>query len=66
MFGIFFLYHPDLRRLLSDYGFSGFPLRKDFPVSGFKEMLYSDFIKNTDYRPISLMQEMRRTLYDAQ
>jgi NADH:ubiquinone oxidoreductase subunit C len=65
MFGIFIENHPDLRRILTDYGFSGFPLRKDFPVSGHKELLYSDFIKNIEYRGISLMQEMRTTLYDA-
>jgi len=65
MFGIFFLYHPDLRRLLTDYGFSGFPLRKDFPVSGFKELMYADFTKKTEYRPVSLMQELRRTIFEV-
>lgn len=65
MFGIFFLYHPDLRRLITDYGFSWFPLRKDFPVSGYKELIYCDFIKNTDYRDVSLMQELRRTIFEV-
>jgi len=42
MFGIFFVNHPDLRRILTDYGFQGFPLRKDFPLSGFTDLFYND------------------------
>nr|YP_009118055.1 NADH dehydrogenase subunit 9 [Paracercomonas marina]AJF22841.1 NADH dehydrogenase subunit 9 [Paracercomonas marina] len=63
MYGIMFLYHPDLRRILTDYGFSGFPLRKDFPLTGFKEVIYSDYNKNTEYRDVELSQEFRKTDY---
>jgi NADH-quinone oxidoreductase subunit C len=63
MYGIMFLYHPDLRRILTDYGFSGFPLRKDFPLTGFKEVVYSDYNKNTEYRDVELSQEFRKTDY---
>ena len=57
--GVFFIKHPDLRRILSDYGFSGHPLRKDFPVSGFKEVHYDDSIKQITYSPIELSQSFR-------
>ena len=57
MFGIFILEHLDLRRLLTDYGFEGYPLRKDFPLTGYKEVLYSDFDKNVIYRPVELIQD---------
>lgn len=63
MFGILIYFHPDLRRILTDYGFTNFPLRKDFPLSGFLELLYSDYIKNVDYRKVELMQELRKTKY---
>lgn len=59
LFGIIFWYHPDLRRILTDYGFSGFPLRKDFPLTGFKELIYSDFSKKTKYRKVEIAQEFR-------
>lgn len=65
MFGILFFYHPDLRRILTDYGFSGFPIRKNFPVSGYKELFYSDFIKNTKYRALELLQERNEYIYSG-
>ena len=64
MYGIMILYHPDLRRILTDYGFSGFPLRKDFPLTGYQELVYSDYSKNTEYRNVELTQEFRKTAYD--
>ena len=60
MYGIRFSGHPDLRRLLTDYGFSGHPLRKDFPTSGYVEMVYDDAEKRCVYRPVSLTQEYRQ------
>lgn len=65
MFGILILYHPDLRRILTDYGFVNFPIRKDFPLTGFVEVLYSDYIKNIDYRDVELMQELKTNRYDS-
>lgn len=59
MYGIFFSGHPDLRRILTDYGFQGHPLRKDFPVSGFVELRYSDEDKRVIYEPVELSQENR-------
>lgn len=59
LFGIYFINHPDLRRLLTDYGFSGFPLRKDFPLSGYTEIFYSDYLQNIVHVPISLAQDFR-------
>lgn len=59
MFGIFFENHPDLRRILTDYGFDGFPLRKDFPLSGYLELRYSDTNKKILYEPVQLSQEYR-------
>lgn len=59
MNGIFFNNHPDLRRILTDYGFSGFPLRKDFPISGFKEVRYDDGQKRVIQERIELSQEFR-------
>ena len=59
MFGIFFSDHPDLRRLLTDYGFEGHPLRKDFPLTGFVEVRYSEDEKRVVYEPVKLTQEFR-------
>lgn len=59
MFGIFFSNHPDLRRILTDYGFQGHPLRKDFPLSGFVEVRYDDSEKRVINSPIELTQEFR-------
>jgi len=59
LFGIFFQGNSDLRRILTDYGFFGHPLRKDFPLTGFYEILYDDRKKQIIYRPVSLAQEYR-------
>ncbi|MDE1992980.1 MAG: NADH-quinone oxidoreductase subunit C [Rhizobiaceae bacterium] len=59
MYGILFTGHPDLRRLLTDYGFEGHPLRKDFPTTGFVEVRYDDAAKRVVYEPVELKQEFR-------
>lgn len=59
LFGVFFSDHPDLRRLLTDYGFEGHPLRKDFPLTGYVEMRYDEDQKRVVYEPVKLPQEFR-------
>jgi NADH-quinone oxidoreductase subunit C len=59
MYGILFSGHPDLRRLLTDYGFQGYPLRKDFPLTGHVEVRYDDAQKRVVYEPVKLTQEFR-------
>ncbi|MCC7251049.1 NADH-quinone oxidoreductase subunit C [Hyphomicrobium sp.] len=59
MYGILFSGHPDLRRLLTDYGFQGYPLRKDFPLTGYVEVRYDDEAKRVVYEPVKLVQEFR-------
>ena len=59
MYGILFSGHPDLRRLLTDYGFQGYPLRKDFPLTGYVEVRYDDAHKRVVYEPVKLTQEFR-------
>ena len=59
MYGVPFADHPDLRRILTDYGFSGFPLRKDFPLTGYVEVRYDDELKRVVYQPVQLVQEFR-------
>jgi len=59
MFGVYFSGHPDLRRILTDYGFEGHPLRKDFPLTGYVELRYDDEQKRVVYEPVKLTQDFR-------
>jgi NADH-quinone oxidoreductase subunit C len=60
LYGVIFTGHPDMRRLLTDYGFEGHPLRKDFPLTGFVEVRYDDQEKRVLYEPVRLNQEFRK------
>ncbi len=65
MYGINFKNHPDLRRILTDYGFEGYPLRKDFPLTGHDEVRYSEESKKVIYEPVKLEQNYRNFDYDS-
>ena len=65
MYGIKFNDHPDLRRILTDYGFEGFPLRKDFPLTGHNEVRYSEEDKKVIYEPVKLEQNYRNFDYES-
>jgi NADH:ubiquinone oxidoreductase subunit C len=64
LYGIYFNEHPDLRRILTDYGFEGYPMRKDFPLSGYVELRYDQSKKRIVLEPIELTQEFRSFTYD--
>lgn len=65
MYGILFSDHPDLRRLLTDYGFEGYPLRKDFPLTGYREVRYDDEQKRVVYEPVKLTQDFRNFDFES-
>jgi len=65
LYGIFFSDHPDLRRILTDYGFEGHPLRKDFPLTGYVEVRYDEAQKRVVYEPVKLVQEFRRFDFES-
>ena len=65
MYGILFSGHPDLRRLLTDYGFQGHPLRKDFPLTGYVEVRYDDEAKRVVYEPVKLAQDFRQFDFES-
>jgi NADH-quinone oxidoreductase subunit C len=65
MYGVLFEGHPDLRRLLTDYGFEGHPLRKDFPLTGYQEVRYDEEQKRVIYEPVKLLQEYRNFDFES-
>jgi NADH:ubiquinone oxidoreductase subunit C len=65
MFGIYFVNHPDLKKILSDYTFSWNPLRKDFPLTGYTELVYSDLHQKLKYTKSELAQEFREFTYNT-
>lgn len=65
MYGVFFADHPDLRRILTDYGFEGHPFRRDFPLSGYVELRYDDEVKRVVAEPVELSQEFRKFDYST-
>jgi len=65
LYGVFFTDHPDLRRILTDYGFEGHPLRKDFPLTGYVEVRYDEELKRVVYEPVQLTQEFRRFDFES-
>lgn len=65
MYGVFFTKHPDLRRILTDYGFTGFPLQKSFPLSGFREVQFEDSIKHVEYGSTELTQSYRLLSFNS-
>jgi len=65
MYGIYFDKHPDLRRILTDYGFEGYPMRKDFPLSGFIELRYDDSKKRIVAETVELTQEFRSFSFET-
>ena len=65
MYGVNFQNHPDLRRILTDYGFEGHPLRKDFPITGHNEVRYSEEAKKVVYEPVKLEQNYRNFDYES-